>query len=102
MYRTSFTALALTVLVGTAPAGDWPAWRGPHGDGTSDETGLPLRWNAAENVRWKTPIPGSGHSSPIVWGDRLFLTSCREAEKERVLLCLDLNDGRILWRRVVL
>jgi outer membrane protein assembly factor BamB len=102
MHRTSLIALTLIVSIGTATAGDWPGWRGPHGDGTSDESGLPLRWSATENVRWKTPIPGTGHSSPGVWGDRLFLTTCREAEQQRVLLCLDRNDGRVLWQRVVL
>jgi outer membrane protein assembly factor BamB len=80
---------------------DWPGWRGPRGDGTSRETDVPLRWSATQNIRWKTPIPGRGYSSPIVSGDRIFLTTCLEREKKRVLLCLDRRDGKILWQRVV-
>src|SRR5437764_14098564 len=86
-------ALTLLLLVpAAARAEDWPGWRGPRGDGTSRETGLPLRWNATDNIKWKTPIPGSGYSSPIVWGDRVFLTACRESRQERVLFCLDRRD----------
>lgn len=81
---------------------NWPAWRGPRGDGTSRETGLPLRWSETENVRWKTPIPGTGHSSPVVWEDRIFLTSCIEKTGDRLLLCLSRKDGRILWQKTVL
>jgi outer membrane protein assembly factor BamB len=95
-------ALAFLILPAAAPAGEWPSWRGPHGDGVSDETGLPLRWGPSENIAWKTAIPGKGHSSPIVWGDRVFVTSCREKEQQRILLCLDRRDGRILWERIVL
>jgi outer membrane protein assembly factor BamB len=83
-------------------AEEWPGWRGPRGDGTSRETRIPLRWSKTENVRWKTAIPGKGHSSPVVWGDRVFLTTCLENEKQRVLLCIDRRDGKILWQRVVL
>ena len=75
MKRIAGLALAFVVLGSAAPAGEWPSWRGPHGDGTSDETGLPLRWSRGENVAWKTAIPGKGHSSPIVWDDRVFVTS---------------------------
>jgi len=101
--RRLITPLVLLVVpVAQARAEDWPGWRGPRGDGTSHETGLPLRWSATDSMKWKTAIPGSGYSSPIVWGDRVFLTTCREAEQERVLLCLDRRDGRILWDRVVI
>jgi len=85
-----------------APAEEWPCWRGPRGDGTSRETGIPVRWSATENVRWKVPIPGRGYSSPIVWGDRIFLTTCEERKKERLLLCLARADGKLLWQRMVL
>jgi outer membrane protein assembly factor BamB len=80
---------------------EWPGWRGPRGDGTSIETGLPIHWSASESIRWKAEVAGTGHSSPIVWGDRVFLTSCREEKKERLLLCYDRRDGNLLWERVV-
>ena len=83
-------------------AEEWPGWRGPRGDGTSQEKGLPLTWSPKENIRWKTPIPGKGHSSPIVWGNRVFVTTCLEDRGQRVLMCLDRRDGTILWQRVVL
>src|SRR5438046_361650 len=92
-----FLLLALPAL-----AADWPGWRGPRGDGTSDETGIPVRWSKNENIAWKTPIPGRSYSSPVISGDRVFLTTCKEKEFQRVLLCLDRRDGRILWERVVL
>jgi outer membrane protein assembly factor BamB len=98
----ALTSLVGLAVIATASAEDWPGWRGPRGDGTSTETGLPVRWSATENVRWKVPVPGLGHSSPVVWGDRLFLTSCREETRERRLLCYDRRDGKLLWERVVL
>src|SRR5262245_34953095 len=97
MFRSIVAVVLSLVPTLTVRAEDWPGWRGPRGDGTSNETGLPLRWSATDNIKWKTPIPGSGYSSPIVWGDRIFLTTCREARQERALLCLDGHDGRILW-----
>src|SRR5262245_18794225 len=93
---------AFLVLTGAATAGEWPGWRGPRGDGISEVTGVPLRWSNTENVVWKTPIPGKGHSSPAVWGDRVCVTTCLEKEQQRVLLCLDRRDGKILWQKVVL
>jgi outer membrane protein assembly factor BamB len=90
------------VTLSSCHAEEWPGWRGSRGDGTSGEKGLPLTWSPTENIRWKTPIPGKGHSSPIVWGDRVFVTSCLEKNGERVLLCLDRRDGKLLWQQVVL
>ena len=85
-------------------AENWPCWRGPRGDGTSVEKQVPVRWDGAagENIVWKTPLPGRGHSSPIVWGDQLFLVSCVEENQARVLLSVDRNSGRILWQRPVI
>lgn len=81
---------------------EWPGWRGPRGDGTSLETGIPVRWNKSENIHWKVAIPGKGHSSPIIWGDRVFVTTCLENEQKRVLICLDRGDGKVIWERTVL
>lgn len=97
-------ALLVVFFVTLSPchAENWPGWRGPRGDGTSHETGIPLIWSETKNIRWKTPIPGKGHSSPIVWGNRVFVTTCLEDKGERVLICLDRRDGAILWQRIVL
>ena len=82
-------------------AENWPGWRGPSGDGISSEKDLPTRWSHTENVAWKTPIVGEGHSSPIVWEDRVFLTTSLTEKNERRLLCLNRLDGETLWERVV-
>jgi outer membrane protein assembly factor BamB len=102
--RRGVTRFGIALLLLTAPlqAGEWPCWRGPRGDGTSDDKNVPIRWSKTENVVWKVAIPGKGHSSPIVWGDRVFVTTCLEKEQKRVLLCLDGRTGKQLWERAVL
>jgi len=99
--RTLCAALIVALLAGPVLPENWPAWRGPRGDGTSLEKDVPVRWSTTDNVAWKVPIPGKGHASPIVWEDRIFLVTAIESTKQRLLLCLD-TDGRILWQRVVL
>jgi outer membrane protein assembly factor BamB len=94
--------ICLLMVSASLRAEEWPQWRGPRGDGTSIETHIPIHWSSTENVRWKTPIPGKGHSSPVVWGDRIFLTTCLEGQEQRVLLCLDRRNGNVLWQREVL
>jgi hypothetical protein len=83
-------------------AENWPAWRGPRGDGTSIEKNVPVKWSAAENVVWKVPLPGKGHASPIVWADRVFLVTAIEDKEQRVLMALDRKTGKTLWQRTVL
>ncbi|MDR3403497.1 MAG: PQQ-binding-like beta-propeller repeat protein [Chthoniobacter sp.] len=82
---------------------DWPGWRGPRGDGTSTEKNVPVKWDVptGEDVAWKTRIPGEGHSSPIVLGQHLFVTSANTDTQERLLLCLDRDSGGERWRRTV-
>lgn len=92
-------------------AEDWPAWRGPRLDGSSLEKNLPIKWSVVkdkktgaetmENIAWRTPIAGVGHSSPVIHGNHLFVTTCLLKEQKRVLLCLDRRDGKILWERDV-
>jgi outer membrane protein assembly factor BamB len=83
-------------------AENWPAWRGPRGDGTSLEASAPTEWSASRNVLWKTLVPGAGHSSPIVWEDRVFTATAVPEKKERILLCFDRRTGQILWQQTVL
>jgi outer membrane protein assembly factor BamB len=93
-----------TVLLSLSGAGaeDWPSWRGARGDGTTMEKGVPRHWSMTDNIVWKAQLPGKGHSSPIVWGDRIFVTTCDEDQESRLLLCLDRKDGKVLWQREVL
>jgi hypothetical protein len=72
--RYGAVMLALTIGASVSAA-DWPQWRGPHGTGVSDERDLPVRWSATENVAWQADLGGVGVSSPIVAGDRVFVTS---------------------------
>jgi len=94
-------AIALiAALSSSVLAENWPGWRGPRGDGTILEKNIPVRWSGTQNIVWKVPIPGKGHASPIVWGDRIFVVTA--LEKQRLLLCLDRISGKILWQRVAL
>lgn len=88
--------LALS-LAATAHAANWPSWRGPHNDGTCDETGLPMKWSATENIAWKTALPGPGNSTPVVWGDKVFITQSLDNGARRVLLCFDKKTGVKRW-----
>ncbi len=100
----SVVPLAMTLLATAsfATAENWPGWRGPTGDGLSAENDVPTEWDGdGKNLLWKTDIPGDGYSSPIVWEDRIFLTSCMKETQERVLLCLDRTKGKILWKTTV-
>jgi outer membrane protein assembly factor BamB len=75
MMRALTLGLASAILAGGSVSADWPNWRGPHGNGISDEKNLPVRWSATENLAWKADLGGVGVSSPIVTGDRVFVTS---------------------------
>jgi outer membrane protein assembly factor BamB len=74
----------------------WPQWRGPSAQGLVEGTGYPDSWSESENVRWKAPVPGAGNSSPIVWKDRIFLTTAYGPAK-RAVLCFRREDGKLLW-----
>lgn len=94
---------ATLAILWTMPlfAENWPRFRGPTGQGVTTETNLPIKWSATENIAWKTPIPGLGWSSPIVWGDRIFLTTTLNMDTSCHVLCIDRNTGRILWDKEV-
>ena len=83
-------------------AQNWPNWRGPNGDGTSIETNLPVKWDSVTNVLWKTRVPGIGHSSPVVWENKIFLTTALIETQEKVLLCYDTKKGGLLWQKTML
>jgi hypothetical protein len=106
-----FLVLFFAVSV-SAVAADWPQFRGPTGDGVTTETNLPLTWSEKQNLVWRTELPGPGSSSPIVSGDRVFLTcysgyglDVREpgdiGALTRHALCLDRRTGKILWNHEI-
>ena len=113
--RTNVCSSVLVMLACSIPcaiAADWPRFRGPNGSAVSEETGLPLTWSDTENIAWKAELPGPGSSSPIVSGDRVFVTcysgygversSSGDQEKlKRHLVCLSLRNGKVLWQKSV-
>src|SRR6185436_18689620 len=98
------TAFALLILVPAArtdepKSSDWPWWRGPNRDGIADPNQKPpLKWSETENVVWKVAVPGRGHGSPIVVGNRIFLTA---ADDSQWLICFDRKTGAELWKHEV-
>ncbi|MEK6334714.1 MAG: PQQ-binding-like beta-propeller repeat protein [Acidobacteriota bacterium] len=118
---------SLTFLSTTAWAANWPQWRGPGGMGVSTEKNLPAEWSTTKNIKWKTPIAGRAHSSPVVWGNRIFLTTAIEGpvvpgakavkhmdgDKEFLhpdsigadrkhtfkVICLSATNGKVLWEQ---
>src|SRR5262249_42487796 len=95
---------ALAALLGLAPsarADNWPAWRGPGGQGQCAEKDLPLTWSTTDNVKWKARLPGPGDSTPVVWGNRVFLTQATDKGHKRSLICFDRKDGKELWTKTV-
>jgi outer membrane protein assembly factor BamB len=90
----------LVLLLGAAlgHAENWPQWRNATHDGVSKETAVPTRWTSSTNVAWALKLPGMGGSTPVIWGDRIFLT-CEEG-KDLVLLCIG-TDGKERWKRKV-
>lgn len=94
--------LLLLLAALTLRAENWPAWRGPRGDGSSHEKKIPLKWSATENLAWKTPIPGTGHASPIVWTDKIFTVTALLESQDRALLCFDRANGKPLWQKTII
>src|SRR5262249_7473064 len=103
---------------------NWPQWRGPLANGLAPKGDPPVKWDARTNIKWKTEIPGQGTSTPIVWGDRIFLLTAIDtgrvaadadlprtdpAQQKRttapntyhkfVVLCIDRKNGKVLWER---
>src|SRR5580698_8137984 len=119
-------ALLLLPLTLLAADGDWAQWRGPDWNGVA-RGDAPIQWSDTEHIKWKAEIPGRGHSSPVVWGDKIFVTTAvstgapapgepadaarpgrrgfgrgggPQAEQKFMLLCLDRKTGKLLWERV--
>ena len=78
--------------------GDWTRFRGPNGTGISDAAGVPVAWTDRD-YNWKVELPGAGHSSPVVWNNRIYLTSGSSETAQRTIFCLDTAHGKIVWRR---
>ena len=96
---TAATDLAI-VLPSPGAERQWPRFRGPSGQGDTDPTGLPTVWDQdGRNIVWRTRVPGLGNSSPIVWGDDIFLTSADPNGTERFVHCFSRQTGKLRWTR---
>jgi len=92
-----FSACLTTLLL---PAADWPQWRGPHADGSSDETNLPDRCDDSTRL-WTTPLPGIGAGTPAIWGDRVFVTAINRDTAMFTVVCVDRATGAVRWQAEV-
>lgn len=93
--------LAWLFCLTNANGENWPQFRGPNGQGRSSETEAPVKWSLNENIAWKTSIPGEGWSSPIVWGDHVFVSTATEDGTSCRLLAIDRPTGEVLWDKEV-
>lgn len=95
--RTSIiVSIAVLFMCSCLAHADWPDWRGPTADGRSDATGLPLTWSETENIVWKTAIHDVGLSSPVVWGDQIWITTASGDGRALYAVCIDLNSGAVV------
>lgn len=101
MSKLSILCGVVLAIANVALAENWPQFRGPNGQGISAETNLPVKWSATENIAWRVEIPGLGWSSPIIWGDRIFLTTATEGGVGCHVMCLDRASGKVLWDKQV-
>jgi outer membrane protein assembly factor BamB len=99
--RNMLAAALLWTFASTSLAGNWEAFRGPAGTGISTETKAPLEWSRDKNIKWKVKLPAPGNSSPIVSGDKVFVTCATKQGHERSLFCYDRKDGKELWVQTV-
>jgi outer membrane protein assembly factor BamB len=111
-YRRTACVLLLMSAACTAWGADWRQFRGPTGQGISDEKGLPVRWSSRENIAWKVKLPGAGASSPVILGRRVYLTCYsgygmdpkepgKQDDLRRHLLCLNRGNGEVIWSKVL-
>ena len=109
-HRTRMVLLAAVLLVGGGlRAENWPQWRGPFLNGSTTETNLPAKWTLTRNVAWTLPLPGASGSTPIVWGDRIFVSSpdyvtkhaSDPSKKPLLAMCVDARTGKLLWQHRV-
>jgi outer membrane protein assembly factor BamB len=96
--RSLYASVIVACLVLRLPAAEnWPQFRGPGGTGRAGDAALPIRWNETENVRWKTSIHGKGWSSPVIWGDQIWLTTATPDGHELFAVCVERASGKVVY-----
>ena len=99
MRRVIGTGIIAAAAAATLSADNWPQWRGPSLNGVAAEKGLPVKWSETENVAWKLPMPGRSGSTPIIWGDVIFLNNgTADTTGDLELWAVDRNSGKVMWK----
>lgn len=93
--------LACALRAADAPATDWPQWRGPHFNGSSDAKNLPEKLDKSGNLLWQATLPGPGNGTPVLAGDRIFTSALDSSSKKLMAICLNRADGKIVWQKEV-
>ncbi|MCI0337553.1 MAG: PQQ-binding-like beta-propeller repeat protein [Acidobacteria bacterium] len=101
MKHAAYFLVSILLVPAAVNADNWPQFRGPNTQGHSTETSLPLKWSATENIAWKTELPGEAWSSPIVWGDHVFVTTATEAGTSCRVIALHRKTGAMRWNQEV-
>ena len=96
--RNSFLLTIMLAAASFARAGDWPQWRGPFFNGSTDERDLPSRWSKTENIAWKVDLPGAAAATPIISGNRVFLSGADPEQDVLLASCYDRDSGKRLWQ----
>ncbi len=97
--RKTFLPLVVSAIAASAAVGtEWPHWRGPFFNGSTDEKNLPSKWTRTENVAWSTELPGCSAATPIVFGDRIFLSGIDQQRRMLLATCFDRKSGKRLWQ----
>lgn len=97
-FKRAPCAILLLLLAAPAAAQEWSRFRGPNGSGESEAQGIPVQWTE-KDYRWKVELPGAGYSSPVLWADRLIVTSAMDNDATLVVQCLEAATGKTIWRR---
>ncbi|MBL7153509.1 MAG: hypothetical protein ISS79_07310 [Phycisphaerae bacterium] len=96
-----FLITVILISASSGPARDWPQWRGPFFNGSTDEENLPASWSATENTKWVSPLPGPSGATAVISNGRVFVTSMVKRTGGYVALCFDQETGKQLWRKNV-
>lgn len=97
--RLILTTFCVVTFLASASADNWPRFRGPNGTGVCADRHIPVTWSEKNHVLWKVETLGVGNSSPVIWGERLFLQASKDDGTERMLVCMSVKDGKTLWTR---
>ena len=99
--RILSTFISIVLLTTCVSAGDWTQWRGPNGNGIAEGAAPPVKWSSSQNVVWKTPVPGRGHSSPTIVGNRIYMATSDERQQIQSVVAFERNSGKQVWQTTV-